>query len=52
MKKLFIKFIAIILVYLVFSFCAWQFNPGHWGGFWRLLWVVISAIIVFDTEIE
>lgn len=45
----FILFAPMVLLYLVFSFCNWSFNPYDWYGLWRfvaaLLWLVSSRLL-------
>jgi hypothetical protein len=48
--------VGIGFVYLCGALVAWDFNPGEWGGFWRLwclcwavLWAIIGAKFVYDV---
>jgi len=47
MRAFFAWLVIAIILYFVFSLCAWSLVPGHWGGFWRGLWVV--ALIAFGV---
>jgi uncharacterized membrane protein len=41
--------VGIALTYLCGAVVAWSFNPGEWGGFWRLwclAWAIFWAIVV------
>jgi hypothetical protein len=44
MKSLFAFIFWAVVFFLVFSVCGWSLNPGHWGGFWRGLWIFITFI--------
>jgi hypothetical protein len=49
MKKLSLAIIANIgihvIVYSMFSFAMWDFNPEHWGGVQRIIFTLISFIL-------
>jgi uncharacterized membrane protein len=41
--------VGIAITYLCGAAVAWSFNPGEWGGFWRLwclAWAIFWAIVV------
>ena len=40
---------AALIVFLMFALCGWSLNPGHWGGFWRGLWIVVTVFIGIST---
>ena len=51
-KKIIIGIIAIIIVinvivYSMFSFAMWNFNPEHWGEVTRSIFALISFALSF-----
>lgn len=34
--------LAMVLTYIIFAVCGWSFNPGHWGGLWRGLFIFLA----------
>lgn len=39
-----LAFLAVLTVYLCFSFIAWEFNPQHWDIVGRFAFVVLGGI--------
>ena len=41
---LLVPFFAASLVYLLFAFSTWDFNPGNWLAEWRVMCSVFMAV--------
>ena len=40
MEKFIGILIGLLLIYLAFASCEWDFNPGHWGSFARFFCII------------
>lgn len=40
---------AALIVYVLFSFTAWSFNPAQWWGVWRFVYMLVVAILIWVT---
>lgn len=38
--------IAIIIWYVFISLCAWSLDPGHWSGFARFMFGLLSVFSI------
>ena len=51
MRNAFVRLVLLIIVYVIFAFCAWHFNPALWVGFWRFLCIVcMIGVLVRDID--
>lgn len=41
-KSVLLFIVPIVVFYLVFSFCKWDFNPQNWGESLRLLFCLLA----------
>jgi len=38
--------LGILVWYLFVALCAWDMNPGHWHGFARFFWAIMSIFSI------
>jgi len=47
MKKIITHIVSLLIIYFVFSFLQWNFNPGLWSIATRAFWIVIASCVSF-----